>query len=148
MKKTVLYSIAYFVTCLLIPFVITMAMYGTAKEKSDKEDKETAVAVTAQETTNKEVMVSVTEDIQIVSYLREEVIHILKKKYKDIYFEDGIKNAFQIVERDEDGNVIEIMVGNVIMSGNSFAELMNLNSANFTIAFDGMDIIFTVKKTN
>lgn len=97
------------------------------------------------------VMTNCSKDLEsddyntLVSYKQSEVESRIKKKYPDFHYEDKIANAFQIISRDEAGYVTNIMVGNLTLSGDEFAELLSLNSGNFMISAEAENITFTVK---
>lgn len=97
------------------------------------------------------VMTNCSKDLEskdyntVVSYKQGEVEARIKKKYSDFRYEDKISNAFQIISRDEAGYVTSIMVGNLTLSGDEFAKLLDLNSGNFMISTEGENITFTVK---
>ncbi len=83
--------------------------------------------------------------MSVVSYKQKEVADRISKKYSNFQYEDKISNSFQIISRDEAGYITSIMIGNLTMSGDEFAEIMDLNSGNFMISTDGDNITFTVK---
>lgn len=67
----------------------------------------------------------------------------LKEKTKaihpDVVWEDSACLSTQIIERDEAGYVVEVMVGNIILTGQEFAKIFGLSSPCFSILQgDGM----------
>ncbi len=122
------------IICWVLPFAVTAAVTGIHKKKAETE----TTGITQENIT------TYISSVRTISYLKEEAVHILRKKYGEIFFEDGLDNAFQIIERDTKGNVVEVMAGNVVMSGELFAEIMKLGSANFRISVNSTEIIFTV----
>ena len=140
MKKSTI-KLIFVVVALCLPFFVTLAVTGVHKVNRESKETQAVAVVTKPAETEEETYVP---SVRKISYVKEEAVHILRKKYGDIYFQNGLDNAFQIIERDEKGNVVEIMVGNVIMSGNRFAEIMKLGSENFKIKVNATNIIFTV----
>lgn len=124
------------IICWVLPFAVTAAVTGIHK-KTTETDTDTVVKM-------QENITTYIPSVRTISYLKEEAVHILRKKYGEIFFENGLDNAFQIIERDTKGNVVEVMAGNVVMSGELFAEIMKLGSANFRISVNSTEIIFTV----
>ena len=136
MKKNIFYILIYFLLCIMVPFLITLLMSGLPKA-SEKEASETVLY--ASETAPAE-----TEQVCSVTYTAKKVKTILKSKYEDIQFESSIEGWFQIVSRNPDGNVVEIMVGNITISGSEFANLLSLPSTNFVISYNDENVIFTI----
>lgn len=97
------------------------------------------------------VMTGCSEDLKskdylsVISYTQNEVKARISKKYSSFQCDDKLSNSFQIISRDEAGYITSIMVGNLTMSGDEFAQLLELNSGNFMISADGDNITFTVK---
>ena len=83
--------------------------------------------------------------ISIVEYSESDIAAMLKKTYKDITFDGGVAESFQIVDRDDSGYVTELMVGNLTMSGDSLARCLNLPSAGFSVSSTAGNVVFTVK---
>lgn len=57
----------------------------------------------------------------------------------------SLKDLIQITGRDDTGYVTGIQIGNVKMSGDAFAEMLNLNSPSFTITFQGDNLKIITK---
>jgi stage II sporulation protein D len=83
--------------------------------------------------------------LSIVTYSKSDVSGKIKSKYSDIKFKGEISESIQVISRDEAGYVSEIMVGNLTLSGDEFANLMELKSSNFMITSGEDNMIFTVK---
>ncbi|MGL4362130.1 MAG: SpoIID/LytB domain-containing protein [Cellulosilyticaceae bacterium] len=72
----------------------------------------------------------------------------IEKQYKSVLLDvTYIENQIQIVSRDESGYVQSLQVGNILMTGEEFRELLGLQSSAFTIRADGDMIVFTTKGT-
>lgn len=138
-KSTICIILLVIIWCL--PFFVTLAVTGV--HKADRGEKETQAVAGVTENTESETATYI-PSVRMISYVKEEAVHILRKKYGDILFENGLDSAFQIIERDSRGNVVEVMVGNVIMTGEEFSEIMKLGSENFKIRINATNIIFTV----
>lgn len=75
-----------------------------------------------------------------------EIIGRLQNKYKDIILTDApLIQQIQIIERSEGGYILQIQIGNKILSGADVRILLNLKSTNFTVKQNGDDLIFTTK---
>ncbi len=83
--------------------------------------------------------------LSIVTYSKSDISAKIKSKYSDIKFKGEISESIQVISRDEAGYVSEIMVGNLTLSGDEFANLMELKSSNFMITSGEDNMIFTVK---
>ena len=83
--------------------------------------------------------------LSIVTYSKSDISEKIKLKYKDIKFKDEISESIQVISRDEAGYVSEIMVGNLTINGDEFADIIGLKSSNFMITAGGDNMIFTVK---
>ena len=142
-KKTALF-LALFTVVICLPFFVTIGITGIHIEKNKRNETEAVAVVTVPSETAETTEVVYEPSVRTISYVKEEAVHILRKKYGEIYFENGLDNAFQIIERDSKGNVVEVMVGSAIMSGEQFAEIMKIGSLNFKIKINSTDIIFTV----
>lgn len=67
----------------------------------------------------------------------------VQSKYKNLNLDlKNIGNLVQILERNTDGRVRKIKVGNLILSGRDVRETLGLRSANFTVTISGDKIIF------
>ena len=97
------------------------------------------------------VMTGCEQDLQsadylsIVTYSKSDVSAKIKSKYSDMSFKGEISDSIQVISRDEAGYVSEIMVGNLTLSGDEFAKIMELKSSNFMITSGEENMIFTVK---
>lgn len=92
------------------------------------------------------------EDIKSSDFLsvtvmqEKDFLKKMKKCYKDIGInEDDILGDIQIVSKTEDGYILKIQVGNVIMTGNNFAQNLGLNSSCMSIEECSDGIKFTTK---
>ena len=96
-------------------------------------------------------MVGCSEDLNSLQYMTvitltgEKALEKIKKYHDDIRLQGDILDSFQIVSRDEAGYVTELMIGNVIMSGDDAAKIFGLPSGNFIITVSGESLVFTVK---
>lgn len=76
----------------------------------------------------------------------EEVIGKLQNRYKDIVLTDvPLLQQIQIVQRSEAGYILEIQIGNKILTGREVREVLGLKSSNFTINQKGDELIFTTR---
>lgn len=76
----------------------------------------------------------------------EEVIGKLQNKYKDIVLTDvALLQQMQIVQRSEAGYILQIQIGNKILTGREVREVLGLKSSNFTIHQKGDELIFTTR---
>ena len=96
-------------------------------------------------------MVGCNEDLNSPNYMTvvtlsgEKVLEKIKKHYDDVKLQGNVLDSFQIVSRDEAGYVTELMLGNIIMSGDDAAKIFGLASGNFIISVSGENLVFTVK---
>lgn len=89
------------------------------------------------------------EDINSPKYLNKYTFtyNDFQEKCKlytsDILFTKELSNEIQIIERNKQGYVLSIQVGNKIYSGEEFRKAFELSSSNFEISFnkDGLEII-------
>lgn len=56
----------------------------------------------------------------------------------------NIKNQIKILERSEGGRIKSIQIGGKILSGSAVRGALGLNSSNFSITYNGSDMLFTV----
>jgi stage II sporulation protein D len=84
--------------------------------------------------------VSCPDDMQSPDYLSvctisyKEFVKKMKAQYSDIGLEESNPfKAIQVVSKSADGYVLKLQVGNVVMSGEKFAEILGINSACMTI---------------
>ena len=76
---------------------------------------------------------------------KHEVASILRKYYEDIQVDgDYLENQIQIIEKDKAGYIKSIQIGNRILEGESFRNILGLASSNFKIYLAGNDLIFDV----
>lgn len=76
----------------------------------------------------------------------EEVIGKLQNKYKDIVLTDvALLQQIQIVQRSEAGYILQIQIGNKILTGREVREALGLKSSNFTIHQKDDELIFTTR---
>lgn len=76
----------------------------------------------------------------------ETIVAKLQEKYPDLVItEGGLLPQMQVMDRTEAGYVNHIQVGNKILTGPEFRQIVGLRSNNFTLRQSGNDIIFTVK---
>jgi stage II sporulation protein D len=79
-------------------------------------------------------------------YSYSELWNILNKEYPDMKIGlNDLKSKVKILKRSEGGSVIEIKVGEVILSGMEFRFALGLNSANFKINFNDDNIEISCK---
>lgn len=84
--------------------------------------------------------VECTQDIQSENYLRVVTLSNKEfvKKIKNVYADVGLNESkplsgMQIVSKSDSGYVLKIQVGNVVMSGGTFANILGINSPCMTI---------------
>lgn len=87
------------------------------------------------------------QDMQTFTMSQDQLIKLLKK-HEDCEFSNNFMEDFQIIERDKDGSVKELMVGSVVMEGKRFAEITGLKSTSFTVSQKGENVIFTINGSN
>ena len=76
--------------------------------------------------------------------LKTEMIERLKNKYPQILLNDQyLENQIQIVARDKSGYIESLQIGNVLMEGEVFRELFELQSSAFTIRGEKDTILFS-----
>ena len=102
-KKTTLFFVL-FVIVIGSPFFVTLGMTGIHREKSKGDETGAVAVVTVPSETSETTEIIYEPSVRTISYVKEEAVHILRKKYGEIYFENGLDNAFQIIERDGKGN--------------------------------------------
>lgn len=84
--------------------------------------------------------------IKQTEFRKEELVSLLTSAYEDIILDERIiENQIQIVERDKADYIKQIQVGNVIIKGEEFKELLGLPSSNFKVVSSGDQIIFVTK---
>lgn len=68
----------------------------------------------------------------------------IKNKYKDCTIKTStIRSGLRILKRSTGGRILEMQVGNKIVTGREIRDLLALRSANFNIAIDGKNLVFT-----
>ena len=69
-----------------------------------------------------------------VSFSKEEFVKKLRKADENIALSiEEPPETMQIIKRDKGGYVEELQIGNVIMTGDKFVNIFNLNSPNFQV---------------
>jgi len=84
--------------------------------------------------------------LQSNTMTRNEIVQKLTDKYEALRLpkETLLKNI-QIISKAQDGTVLKLQVGNVILSGIEFAQILKIPSANFALAEEGNHIKITTK---
>ncbi len=86
------------------------------------------------------------EFITEVSFSSKEIISKLQSLYSDILFTDAsLLQQIQIVERSQAGYILQIQIGNKMLTGKQVREALNLKSSNFTITQKDDNIVFITK---
>ena len=81
-----------------------------------------------------------------VKLSKENIVEKLRNQYSNLEVEtDLLENQIQIIERDAAEYVKSIQVGNIILQGEEFRNLLGLPSSNFKIFKMDEDLIFDVK---
>lgn len=76
---------------------------------------------------------------------KKEVAETLKQNYNDIIIDDEhLENQIQIIEKDKAGYIKSIQIGNLILEGEKFRDVLGIPSSNFKIYLAGNDLIFDV----
>lgn len=76
----------------------------------------------------------------------EEFVKYFKANYKNIDLNtSNLSNQIKIIKRSEGGSVEAIQIGNKELKGTYVRSILNLNSANFKLAFDGNSVDISVK---
>ncbi len=76
----------------------------------------------------------------------KEVISKLQNKYKDLKLTNiPLFQQIQIIERSQAGYILQIQIGNKIITGKEMRELLELKSSNFTISQNNNELIFITK---
>lgn len=80
------------------------------------------------------------------SISKSKFIEYIKKSYPQLSVSlDDLEKEVSIIKRTEGGCVKTIKVGNIKISGIDMRNILNLNSANFSITYDYNEVNFTVK---
>lgn len=86
------------------------------------------------------------EDINAPTYLHQYEFDFTEFKDtaynydSEIALTDELSNDLQVIERNSEGYVIQIQVGNKIYSGEDFRKIFGLASSNFTITFEEQQV--------
>ncbi len=84
--------------------------------------------------------------IQQNEFEKEEFVSSLKSKYPEIIVDEkSIENQIQIIERDKSDYIKQIQVGNVIIKGELFRQLLGLHSSNFKVVLSNNKLVFVTK---
>lgn len=67
----------------------------------------------------------------------------IKSSYSGKDFGNINKNTIKITQKSEGGRVEEIKIGKVTLAGRNIRDVVGLSSANFTVSFEGANIVFT-----
>jgi stage II sporulation protein D len=82
----------------------------------------------------------------VVTLAKEEVVSRLKVAYPDLQVQaTGLEQNMQIIGRDSSGYVTKIQIGNQVIEGETFRNLLSLNSSHMKIASQKENLIFEVK---
>lgn len=86
--------------------------------------------------------------LAVSTFSNKDFVKKLKSRYADIGLDEGNPTVgIQVVSKADNGYVIKLQVGNVIMSGAKFAEILEINSACMSIeSLDGSVKITTKGK--
>lgn len=72
--------------------------------------------------------------LAVSTFSNKDFVKKLKSQYADIGLdESNPTGSIQVVSKADNGYVVKLQVGNVIMSGSKFAEILEINSACMTI---------------
>ena len=81
-----------------------------------------------------------------VSFSKEEFVKKLRKADKNIALSiEKPLETLQIIKRDKGGYVEELQIGNIVMTGDEFVNVFNLNSPNFQVEESGEEISIITK---
>ena len=83
------------------------------------------------------------QDMHTVTKSQDELVSLLKKQYS-CEFTGSFIDDFQIIERNQDGSIKEVMAGSIVMSGDDFAKAVGLSSTAFTVSQKDESITFTM----
>jgi stage II sporulation protein D len=82
----------------------------------------------------------------VMKITRRQLISELKQSISDFScLADSLEATFQILEKDSAGYVLQLQIGNKLLSGDDFRYALNLPSACFELAFQKNLVIITVK---
>lgn len=87
--------------------------------------------------------------LSVISYSLQDFAAMIENNIPNCGLQnsDSLKDHIQIVSRDSSGYVTGIQIGNVLMSGDDFMNLFNLNSPSFTITFQDEQLKIITKGT-
>lgn len=84
--------------------------------------------------------------ISALKLTNEEFVKYFKTNYKDINLSTyNLSSQVKIIRRSEGGSVEYIQIGNKELKGIDVRRILNLNSANFELKFDGNSVDISVK---
>ena len=84
--------------------------------------------------------------VSICDFTDKEFTAVIKNNFEGLYFSDRHSaNQLQIVEKTTGGYVVLIQIGNIIVDGDTFAQILGLESPSFTYKEITDGIRFTVK---
>ncbi len=84
--------------------------------------------------------------LQVKTFSNKEFVKKIQSRYKDVGLDEkNPMSGIQIVSKTDSGYVLKIQVGNVVMSGASFAGIMQINSSCLTIEKADSGIKITTK---
>jgi stage II sporulation protein D len=77
---------------------------------------------------------------------KKEIAQALKATYSDIVLDENLlESQIQVISRFESGYINSLQVGNLILSGEEFRNLLKLSSSYFEFTSKGDKLVFTVK---
>lgn len=87
--------------------------------------------------------------LSVISYTMQDFSSMIENNIPNsgLQKSDSLKDHIQIVNRDSSGYVTRIRIGNVLMSGDDFMNLFQLNSPSFTITFQDEQLKIITKGT-
>ncbi len=84
--------------------------------------------------------------LKVVTITAKEFVKKINNAFEDSGIdEDNPAADIQVVSKRENGYVEKLQVGNVLMTGETFAKILELNSPFFTIESDNNDVKITTK---
>lgn len=87
--------------------------------------------------------------LSVISYSLQDFSAMIENNIPNsgLQKSDSLKEHIQIVNRDASGYVTKIQIGNVLMTGDDFMNLFDLNSPSFTITFQDEQLKIITKGT-